>query len=53
MEEIFTFKNVDYDLRNNTFLKMGNLRTVYYGTESLSNLGGILGGTSSQMNIKN
>ena len=39
MEEIFTFKNVDYDLRNNTSLKMGNLKTVYYGTESLINLG--------------
>ena len=39
MEEIFTFKNVDYNLRNNTSLKIGNLKTVYYGTESLTNLG--------------
>ena len=39
MEEIFAFKNVDYDLRNNTSLKIGNLKTVYYGTESLINLG--------------
>ena len=39
MEEIFTFKNVDYDLRNNKSLKIGTLKTVYYGTESLSNLG--------------
>ena len=39
MEEIFTFKNVEYDLRNNTSLKIGNLKTVYYGTESLINLG--------------
>ena len=39
MGEIFTFKNVDYDLRNNTSLKFGNLKTVYYGTESLTNLG--------------
>ena len=39
MEEIFTFKNVDYDLRNNTFLRIVNLKTVYYGTESLTNLG--------------
>ena len=39
MEEIFTFKNVDYDLRNNTSLKIGNLRTAYYGTEDLTNLG--------------
>ena len=39
MGEIFTFKNVDYDLRNNTSLKIGNLKTVYYGTESLTNLG--------------
>ena len=28
MEEIFTFKNVDYDLRNFTSLKTGNLKTV-------------------------
>ena len=39
MEEIFTFKNVDYNLQNNTSLKIGNLKTVYYGTESLTNLG--------------
>ena len=39
MEEIFTFKNVDYNLRNNSSLKIGNLKTVYYGTESLTNLG--------------
>ena len=39
MEDIFTFKNVDYNLRNNTSLKIGNLKTVYYGTESLTNLG--------------
>ena len=26
MKEIFTFKNVNYDLRNNTFLKIGNLK---------------------------
>ena len=52
MEEIFTFENVDYDLRNNTSLKIGNLKTVYYGTESLTNLGKKFG-TSCQMNIKN
>ena len=39
MEEIFTFKNVDYNLQNNTSLKIGNLRTVNYGTVSLTNLG--------------
>ena len=39
MEEIFTFKNVDYNLWNNASLKIGNLKTVYYGTESLTNLG--------------
>ena len=33
MEEIFTFENVDYNLRNNHVLKI-----VYYGTETLSNL---------------
>ena len=38
MEEIFTFKNVAYDLQNNTSLRIGNLKTVYYGTESLTNL---------------
>ena len=38
MEEILTFKNVDYSLQNNTSLKLGNLKTVYYGTESLTNL---------------
>ena len=39
MEEIFTSKNADYNLRSNTSLKVGNLKTVYYGTESLANLG--------------
>ena len=39
MEEIFTFKDVDYNLRNNTSLKIGNVKTVYYGTECLANLG--------------
>ena len=39
MEEIFIFKNVDNNLRNNTFLKIDNLKIVSYGTESLTNLG--------------
>ena len=39
MEKIFTFKSMDYNLRNNTSLKIGNVKTVYYGTESLTNLG--------------
>ena len=39
MEEIFTFKDVDYNLRNNTPLKISNVKTVYYWTESLTNLG--------------
>ena len=39
MAEILAFTKVDYDLRNNTSLKIGNLKTVYYGTESLTNLG--------------
>ena len=39
MEEIFTSKTVEYNPRNNTSLKIGNLKTVYYGTESLTNLG--------------
>ena len=38
MEEIFTFKNLDCNLRNNASLEIGNLKTVYYGTESLTNL---------------
>ena len=38
MEEIFTFKNVDYSLRNNTSLKKGHLKTVYYETESFISL---------------
>ena len=39
MEEKFTFKDVDYNLRNNTSLKTAKWKTVYYGTESLINLG--------------
>ena len=39
MEEIFTFKDVDYNLPNNASLKIGNLKTVCYGTESLTTLG--------------
>ena len=39
MEEILTFTYVDYNLRHNTSLKIGNLKTAYYGTESLTNLG--------------
>ena len=38
MEEIFTFKNLNYNLRNNASLKVDNLKTVYYGAESLTNL---------------
>ena len=29
MEEIFTFKSVDYNFRQNTPLIMGNLKTVF------------------------
>ena len=43
MEEISTFKNLDYSLRNDISLKIGNLKTVYYGTESLTNLGAKIG----------
>ena len=39
MEEIFTFKDVDYNLQNNTSLKVGNLKPVYYGTFFLTNVG--------------
>ena len=43
MEEIFTFKDMDQNLRNNTSLKIHNLKTVYYGAESLTNLGTKIG----------
>ena len=36
MEEIFTFKNVDYDLRNNTTLTIGNLKNV---TKNVTKIG--------------
>ena len=39
LQEKFTFKNVDNNLRNNASLKISNLKTVYYGTKSLTNLG--------------
>ena len=39
VEEIFTFENVDYNLRNNLSLKVDNLKTVYHGTEFLTNIG--------------
>ena len=39
MEEIFWFKSVDYNLWNNKSLKVGNLKTVSCGVESLTNLG--------------
>ena len=38
LQEKFTFKNVDNNLRNNASLKISNLKTVYYGTKSLTNL---------------
>ena len=34
MEKLFTIKNVDYNLRNNTSLKIGSLKAFYYRTES-------------------
>ena len=39
MEEIFTFKDMEYNLRNNASRKIGNLKNVYYGTKYLTNLG--------------
>ena len=36
---LIEWENVDYNLRNNTSLKVGNLKTVYHGTKSLTNLG--------------
>ena len=38
MEEILNFKDVNYNPQNNTSLKIGNLKIVYYGIESLANL---------------
>ena len=32
-------KDVDLNLQNNTYLKIGNLKTIYYGTKSFANLG--------------
>ena len=52
MEEKFTCKKVDYNIRNNKSLKMGNLKTVYYGTESLTKLGAE-NWNLRQINIKN
>ena len=37
MEELFTFKNVEYNLLNDTSLKIVHPETIYYGTESLTN----------------
>ena len=34
MEEIFKFKNVEYNLRSNTSIKISNLAAVHYRTES-------------------
>ena len=48
MEEIFTFKDMDQNLRNNTSLKIHNLKTVYYGAESLTNLGAKIGNLSNE-----
>ena len=36
---LIEWENVDYNLRNNTSLKVGNLKAVYHGTKSLANLG--------------
>ena len=39
MEEIFVFKDVYYNLWNNASLEIGNLKTCYYRTEPLTDLG--------------
>ena len=39
MEEMLAFKKVVYNVQNNASLKIGNLKTVYSGTKSLTNLG--------------
>ena len=38
MEEIIKFKIADYSVQNNTSLKVVNLKTTFYGTESLTDL---------------
>ena len=38
MEEIIKFKIADYSVQNNTSLKVVNLKTIFYGTESLTDL---------------
>ena len=42
---------MDYNLRNNAFLKISNWKTVYYEAKSLTNLVSTFG-NSYQMNIK-
>ena len=40
MKEIFVFQeNETYNLRNSNHLARKNIRTIQYGTESISNLG--------------
>ena len=38
MEEMLAFKKVVYNVQNNTSLKIGNLKTVYSGTKSLTKI---------------
>ena len=36
---MLAFKKVVYNVQNNTSLEIGNLKTAYSGTKSLTNLG--------------
>ena len=39
MTDVFEIREVNYDLRNNTDFKTRNVKTVRYGTESITSLG--------------
>ena len=38
MSELFKLKDIDYNLRGGKRLNSTNIKTVYYGTESISHL---------------
>ena len=38
MSDIFSFRNTGYNLRGGSKLKSNTVKTVYHGTESISNL---------------
>ena len=38
MSDLFSFRSTGYNLRGGSKLKSNTVKTVYYGTESISNL---------------